>query len=268
MLRSHAGQRARPGNWLARFSRSERGASGSEYAAILGMIGAVAVGGGILVGRNAQTAVQSAASSAGNATGSGGSGGAAGSGSGSATGRTVFADSFSSAKTSASNWDFNNADCKVHDNALYLGPSAANLVAYALNSTFTDGTIAFDATLNTGWGLGIMFHLSADPVKGAYNGYSFQYDEGYSTGAFLLRKIVNGVELDQPLIVNLTPAGYPWYGVNKHFELTTKGSLITAKIDGKVVLSFSDSSYTTGGVGLRAWSGPSVSIQNFNVTAN
>ena len=248
----------------------ESGTSGTEYAAILGMVGAVAVGGALMIGHGAQQAVQSAASSAKGSGGSSSGGGGSGTGTGTGSSKTIFSDSFSSAKTSASNWIFNGSFWQVNDGSLNVGPKAAwNSLAYAQNSDFTNGTIALDADLAQGGGIGVMFHLSADPVLGSYNGYCFQYDAQYGTGSFIVRKIVNGVELTVPIAIHDAPVGYQIaYGVQRHIEVTTVGSLITAKVDGVTVLSFNDSSYSSGGAGLRLWSDPVATIDNFSITTH
>jgi hypothetical protein len=103
-------------------------------------------------------------------------------------------------------------------------------------------------------------------VKEKFNGYAFQYDTGYGKGAFLLRKWVNGIEVWKPLAVKSPPADYQWYDVQRHIEVTMEGSLITAKVDGETVISASDNSFSSGGVGLRVWNNPSAQFKNFSVS--
>ena len=50
-------------------------------------------------------------------------------------------------------------------------------------------------------------------------------------------------------------------------EVTTNGSSFTAKIDGQVVLTGTDSSYASGQAGVRVWSGGHASFDNVKVSS-
>ncbi|MBI2825024.1 MAG: DUF1080 domain-containing protein [Planctomycetia bacterium] len=251
---------------------ARRGATTTEYAVLLGMIGAAAGVGVLAVGAAVKGTVSGppAISGSPNAAGTGsgtGSGGGGGGGSAPA-GKLVYRDSFNNPKESNGRWDLNGSWWKVTDGALQVGPvSGWNEVrAYANGSSFEDGTVSMDATLSAGMGYGLFFHVSADPVKKSFNGYSFQYDPGYGKGEFVLRKWVNGVELSQPLAA-APPAGpYKWLGVQRHIEVTTQGSMIVAKVDGETVLSCVDGSFTKGGIGLRGWNNTYATFDNIQVT--
>lgn len=115
------------------------------------------------------------------------------------------------------------------------------------------------ANLTQGDGYGIFFRTS-NPSH--VNGYSFQYDPGLK--AMALRKWVNGNEISPPFAVASAP-NYPWYGQNRQIQIVAKGNSITVSIDGKQVLAASDSTYASGGVGLRTWDTTSATFSGLTV---
>ncbi len=247
--------------WVG-FLRCERGATSIEYAGILGMVGVVAVGGILMLGSGMNSAFLGVRSS--------GGGGSAANPSGSSTAvvNTVFADSFGDATASASRWKFDGAWWSVNGGQLNGAATAAwggTEIAAAENSSFQNGTISFDAEMSQGAGFGVFFRLQADAVTGGpISGYCFQYDMVF--GGFVLRKWVNGVEISPPIGMKMAPAGYQWLDVERHIQVTTVGSLITISVDGATVISTSDSTYTSGSVGLRLWNKPGTSFDNFVIT--
>lgn len=130
----------------------------------------------------------------------------------------------------------------------------------------TDYTIHLeDVVLNKGNGYGVYFRTALGQGN-QYNGYTFQYDPGYGSGAFLMRKWVNGKELP-PFAVASAP-NFDFYGELHDIDVIVSGSTYTAKIDGVVVLVGHDSSYTSGGAGLRAWDSTNVCLGGFGITPN
>jgi hypothetical protein len=67
--------------------------------------------------------------------------------------------------------------------------------------------------------------------------------------------------------VTYPTAGFQWTGTLRHVAVTTLGSQITASIDGVNVLTANDSSDQSGGFGLRLWSNPIASFDNFKLTS-
>ena len=126
----------------------------------------------------------------------------------------------------------------------------------------SDYVIKLDgATLNSGNGYGVFFRLQdADSTP---NGYAFQYDPGLG-GAFVVRKWVNGYEINPPIAIN-RPPGYTWTGVPRDLEIRVEGNTYTAIVDGQEVLNFSDDTYTSGGVGLRTWDSTSICMDNLSI---
>ncbi|MCK5849093.1 MAG: DUF1080 domain-containing protein [Caldisericia bacterium] len=106
------------------------------------------------------------------------------------------------------------------------------------------------AQLTEGQGYGIWFRASDTGKNEAINGYTFQYDPGYGSGAFLLRKWENGHESSPFGRVNAPD--YDWNSVH-NVTLHVEGDTYTAYIDGEVVVSGSDETYQTGEVGFRTW---------------
>jgi len=96
------------------------------------------------------------------------------------------------------------------------------------------------------------------------NGYVFQYDPGYYPGAFIIRKWVNGRELSAPIAVAKAP-GYDWYSSPRDIEVVVEGDTFTAYVDGVEVLTATDSTYATGGSGLRNWDSTKVCFDQFGM---
>ncbi|MCS7260123.1 MAG: DUF1080 domain-containing protein [Anaerolineae bacterium] len=116
------------------------------------------------------------------------------------------------------------------------------------------------ALLRQGNGYGIYFRATNfDRV----DGYTFQYDPGYSSGAFLFRKWVRGNEL-APFARTSAP-GYNWHNVARQIRIEVNGNTFTAYVDGQRVLTGSDSTYTHGGVGFRTWDATQVCFDDLSV---
>jgi hypothetical protein len=120
-----------------------------------------------------------------------------------------------------------------------------------------------NARLNSGLGYGLMFRLS--PSGSNYSGYSFQVDPGYGNKFIFRRYDLNGAELITPIAVANPPAGFDWNAQHK-VEVVVSGSTFTAYIDDSPVLTANDSTYTSGGAGLRAWSNSRACFDNLSIT--
>lgn len=158
----------------------------------------------------------------------------------------------------SSNWKFENGlMCNKGTGFIYNTCS--------MQMSARDYTIHLDgATLNKGDGYGIAFRSTLGK-GGKLNGYTFQYDPGYK--AFIFRKWVNGKEINPPFAV--APAkNYDWYGEPHDIAIQIQGNTFTAVIDGQPVLTASDSTYTTGGAGLRTWDATQACMDGFRVTPN
>lgn len=165
-------------------------------------------------------------------------------------------------------WEVNQGnDWRIEDDELCAGPGQHHRI-FARGSKGEDFTVSFDGTLKSGRGFGVFFRTSNDEL----NGYIFQYDEGYgSPGAFIYRKWINGHEMSPFRPYNSAPAGYEWYNVKRHFEVSIQGNSFETKIDGEVVATAVDNAvppepyYESGLIGFRTW-GSEACFDNVIVT--
>jgi len=133
----------------------------------------------------------------------------------------------------------------------------------SVSESLTDYSVMLnDANLSSGSGYGVAFRAVNTP--NGMNGYVFQYDPGYYPGAFIIRKWVNGRELSAPIAVAKAP-GYDWYGSPRDIEVVVEGDTFTAYVDGVEVLTATDSTYATGGTGLRTWDSTKVCFDQFGM---
>jgi prepilin-type N-terminal cleavage/methylation domain-containing protein len=129
------------------------------------------------------------------------------------------------------------------------------------SAAWTDVRITSRVTLNSGPGYGIYFR--ATQGASGPTGYTFQYDPGLGN-KFVVRKVVNGVE-SGPIAQSSMPAGFAIYGTSHDVEITAIGNRIVAKVDGKIVLDFVDSTFASGQAGLRSWNKSAVGFGGVNV---
>jgi hypothetical protein len=117
------------------------------------------------------------------------------------------------------------------------------------------------ATLLEGNGYGVMFRMQN--YTNSPSGYGFQYDPGLK--AFVFRKWVNGKE---SVISSYKPGNdYEWHNVSRDVKVVVKGTRMEAYIDDELVLTATDDSYSSGGVGLRTWYGSSACFDDFEITS-
>ncbi len=117
------------------------------------------------------------------------------------------------------------------------------------------------AKLIAGDGYGVFFRMNSTNPP---NGYAFQYDPG-AGGAFLVRKWVNGWEVNPPL-VRVVPKNYTWLNQERDIRLVIDGYTTTAYVDGQKVLTFTDSTYPAGGsAGFRTWDKTQACFDNFSI---
>ncbi|MFZ5819132.1 MAG: family 16 glycoside hydrolase [Chloroflexota bacterium] len=113
-----------------------------------------------------------------------------------------------------------------------------------------------DVVLDKGNGYGVFFRTT-DTSDGA-SGYIFQYDPGMKyhgyapNGAYIIRRWVNGREVWTPIAAAPLPDGSV-YDTPHDIEIIVEGDTFTVNVDGQQVLQATDSTYDSGGVGLRSW---------------
>lgn len=124
-----------------------------------------------------------------------------------------------------------------------------------------------DVVLDKGNGYGVFFRTT-DSGRGP-SGYIFQYDPGMKyhgyppNGAYLIRRWVNGREIWTPLAIAPIPGDV--YAVPHDIEIIVQGDTFTVKIDGQQVLQAADSTYQSGGVGLRTWDNTQVCSAEYSL---
>jgi len=127
--------------------------------------------------------------------------------------------------------------------------------------SWTDYTITTVATLQRGKGWGIYFRADGDR---RLNGYCAQYDPGYWTGFFLVRKVINGRET-RPIARVRIPRGFDIYGQPHTVEIKAEGNHFTMSVDGQKMLDFHDDTFKSGGIGFRTWGRSKVLIDRVEV---
>ncbi len=117
------------------------------------------------------------------------------------------------------------------------------------DNSWRDYSITLNATLDRGDGYGLYYRADG---KANISGYVFQYDPGYGSGAFLVRKVVNGAE-SAPLAVTRIPAGFPVYDKQHQITVTVIGNKQEIFVDSVKMLTLTDSTFSSGSAGLRTW---------------
>lgn len=120
------------------------------------------------------------------------------------------------------------------------------------------------AQIKAGPGYGILFRQSQN--GSSYSGYSFQVDPGLGNKFAFRRYDRNGAELGTPLAVSAPHGSFDWHAPHK-VEVVVKGSTYSAYIDGNLVLTATDTTYKSGQVGLRTWTGTQAVFGHMTVTA-
>ncbi len=149
----------------------------------------------------------------------------------------------------------------VVDGKYTAGPGGEHR-SFSGDTSWTDYSVVTNAKLLQGQGFGLYFRSDGQTNV---NGYIFQYDPGYGSGAFLFRKIVNGQE-QGPFAVVRASSDYDWYNVERQIEVVVEGNSFTARIDGEDVLTASDDTYSSGGIGLRTWGTSMVEFEDVTVS--
>jgi len=129
------------------------------------------------------------------------------------------------------------------------------------DKNWKDYTVSVNATLSKGNGYGIYYRSDGNPN---ITGYIFQYDPGLGN-KFVVRKVVGGQE-QSPFQSVAMPNGFPIYDQSHEITITVQGNQHIIKVDNQTVLSFTDSTFTSGSAGLRSWSGSKVDFDSVTIT--
>jgi type II secretory pathway pseudopilin PulG len=139
----------------------------------------------------------------------------------------------------------------VVDGQLVPTGKGENRIAFG-STAWTDVELDVSATLNEGRGFGVYYRSDG---KKDISGYCFQYDPGLGN-KFVVRKVSGGKE-SAPIASFNMPADFDVYGAKHDIVIKVVGDKHVITVDGKQVLAFSDSTYKSGGAGLRSWDGGS-----------
>jgi hypothetical protein len=144
---------------------------------------------------------------------------------------------------------------KIVNGRLVPTTGGENRLAFG-DPAWTDVQLDVNASLDSGRGYGVHFRSDG---KQAISGYCFQFDPGYNAprGAFVVRRVVAGVEGSTPVARADMPVGSSQYGTPHDISINAVGDHFVIKVDGVAVLDFRDSTYTSGSAGLRSWDGNS-----------
>lgn len=169
----------------------------------------------------------------------------------------LYSDDFTN--FSLSNWYISWGKWESTDGVLY-GENESSV--FAKNFNGENYTIAItNANLSKGDGFGIWFRVK-NYIRP--EGYIFQFDPGYGSGAFLFRKWVNGQELSTPIAISYA-SGYDWYGEDHQIQISVIGDTFIAYVDGKEVVSVSDSTYIEGTIGFRTWDNSRATFDDISI---
>jgi len=156
-------------------------------------------------------------------------------------------------------WDVDHGNWRIDNGQLCGGPGEERIFRDVPSD---DYVINFDsATLFKGNGYGVFFRVTDAP---RFNGYSFQFDPGYGKGAFIFRKWVRGNELWPPFAIAWAQ-GYEWWNTPRQVQLAVQGDKFTVYVDGQSVLTATDATYPTGGIGLRTWDSTTACFDDLSV---
>ncbi len=165
---------------------------------------------------------------------------------------SLFQDDF----TDLSQWTVIKGKWTNKNGQLCGGPGEGQLFA-AIDATDYEVVLS-GAKLDKGDGYGLFFR-STNFQK--VSGYNFQYDKG--AGGYLFREWYQGSEFSPHVSVRKT--NYDYYSQPHDIKVVVQGSTYTAFVDGQQVYTVTDSTYSTGGIGLRTWDATEVCFDSIQV---
>lgn len=114
------------------------------------------------------------------------------------------------------------------------------------------------AQLSAGNGYGLYFRATNFQ---AVNGYNFQYDPGYP--GFLFREWYKSNEYAPA--ARVVPNNFNYYSQPHNIQVVVEGDTYTSYLDGTKLYTVNDSTYTSGGIGLRTWDSTTVCFDSIQV---
>jgi len=158
-------------------------------------------------------------------------------------------------------WRIDNGRLCIQGDFLAFSRCSDNLASSNYKISLYNAILSKPQSLDQGYGFGVFFRVKK--LSNGINGYIFQYDPGLN--GFLYRKWIRGVEGD-PFAQVTQQQSYGWYDVPRNIQITVEGTSLKTSVDGKLVLSKSDSSYREGVAGIRTWGdGVQLCLDRFSV---
>ena len=161
----------------------------------------------------------------------------------------------------------NNGGWKIENGALVNTVNGENRLAFG-DTNWTDVQLNANATLVGGDGYGVYFRSDGKPTttnpKGGISGYCFQFDQRLGN-KFVVREVTNGAE-SAPIATASMPSGFTVYGKPHDITISAEKDHIVIKVDGVIFLDFYDSTFPSGGAGLRTW-GTDAKVNFFSAKA-
>ena len=169
---------------------------------------------------------------------------------------------------SVGGWKPVSGTAKVSDGQMCLSNYMQTLNQCSMKSSENDYVINMnDVVLTQGNGYGVYFRSTL--TNKGLDGYVFQYDPGATgngnkNGYYLIRRWVGGVEVTTPIAI-APMSGKETYNVPHDIKIVVNGDSYTVFMDGKQILSAKDSTYPTGGSGLRSWDSTNACLGDFSI---
>jgi fructan beta-fructosidase len=174
--------------------------------------------------------------------------------SGSRTCETLFSDEFENLDS----WEVVHGKWEIEEGKLCGGPGKGRIFTELDDDDYI--ITLNNANLSKGKGFGVYFRTSN---HGKVDGYNFQFDPGYKKGSFILRKWVNGRQL-KPFAITKVP-NFDWYNQDYKMQIHVIGDTFSVFINDEEVLTGTDDTYQSGGVGFRTWNKSEVCIDSISV---
>ena len=157
--------------------------------------------------------------------------------------------------TTKGKWDFSSdglANSKKGENRIFTDVAVGS----------DPYTIDFTGNLLSGNGWGLFFGSDLTSNNNKVTGMNFQYDPGYSGGAYLLRKWENDKESVVARFVTKLD-----YNTDHVFTLNVSSDSFSAFQDGVEVLSYTGDMNLAGSmIGMRTWSSSNAQFKNLTVS--
>lgn len=161
-------------------------------------------------------------------------------------------------------WQNVSGKSEIQGSKMCFPSSAQILNKCSTKMKQSDYTIDLNGVTLSKPGRGYGVYFRSTMTEKGLNGYAFQYDPG-AGNALLIRRWINGREVTTP--ISRVPINSTIYDAPHDFKIIAKDSTFTVMMDGAQVMTAQDSTYPTGGVGLRTWDNfPTTCLNNFSIS--